>query len=848
MSTNTNTSSSAVVSSLVANLATCGIFVTSFIILRLKFKRIYSPVASLDIVPEEKRPRELPKGPFSWIFILLTRKDTKVIQYTGLDGYFFLRYIFIVGLIFIAGIFWYTVLLPINATDGHGTGFDRLSIANITHHNRYYAHVFIGWVFYGSIVFIIHRELFYYNSLRLAALSSPKYAHKLSSRTVLFQSVPDTLLDEKQFFKLFNGVKRVYVARNLRKLSGKIRNRDALINRLEAAETKLLVTAYKNKLKAAKKGNIIDSDNIEDYVPETKRPRFKPQGGLFATKVDTINYCLEHIPKIEKEVRKLQKIYRTAKPKNSLFVEFENQYLAQLAIQSTVHHNPLRVIPVATGMEIDDVIWSNTRIFWWERTVREAIAVAAIVAVIILWAIPVAFVGVISNITYLTNKLPWLRWVYNLPHKLLGIITGLLPTILLSILLAMLPIFLRGMATVSGAATVQKVEMYTQNAYYGFLVINSFVVITLASSATSVVTQIIDEPTSALNLLANNLPKASNFFISYVILQGLTITGSGLFQVVGLFLYYILGALLDKTLTKKWARYTGLGTMAYGTTFPVYTNLATIILAYSIISPLILAFGAFAFVLVFIAFSYNMTYVFVEGSDNRGMHYPRALFQTFTGIYLGQICMLGIFVVGKGWGPIILQAIGLGFTVFSHISLSKSFDGLLKVVSLDVMRPLDGTSVTPSFDGTTDYKRKVLDRKIKHENEVKHESTSDDIEMNLQKPIHSLVPLLADRDFKTLESNNILMRFFRPDVFLNFRHAAKILPDTYNTAPPPVDDKNAYNNPIISARPRTIWIPHDPMGLSQKEIDNAKGVIHMSDTNSKFTSKGTIKFTGPPPP
>ena len=66
----------------------------------------------------------------------------------------------------------------------------------------------------------------------------------------------------------------------------------------------------------------------------------------------------------------------------------------------------------------------------------------------------------------------------------------------------------------------------------------------LASSATATITEIIDKPTSAMSILANKLPLSSNFYISYLVLQGFSIAGGSLFQVVGLFLYYILGTLL----------------------------------------------------------------------------------------------------------------------------------------------------------------------------------------------------------------------------------------------------------------------------------------------------------------
>ncbi|ABN64633.1 predicted protein [Scheffersomyces stipitis CBS 6054] len=857
----TATSTSAVLSTLVANLILFGIFILGFLILRLKYKRIYSPKSSFELVPEDQRPEPLPRDPFRWIFILLTKPNSFIIQQAGIDGYFFLRYVFSFACVFLVGMLTWTVLLPINATNGKGaTGLDQLAISNVKDRNRYYAHVFIGWVFYGGVIFVIYRELFLYNSLRSAVLASPKYSKKLSSRTVLFQTVPDSLLDEKQLYKMFNGVKRIFVARTARDLESKVAKRDALVKQLENAQNKLLATAVKNKMKAEKKGQKLEPvDEISAYVPQNKRPRHK-SGGFFSKKIDTINYCKEEIPKIDKEVRAMQKKFRTNRPKNSIFVEFEDQYHAQLAYQATVHHNPLRMKPVFTGVEPGDVQWSNLRMFWWERITRRFLAFAAVVALIILWAVPVAFVGVISNITYLTNKLPWLRWILNMPHFLLGIITGLLPAIMLALLMMILPMFIRGMAKIAGAPTYQAIELYTQNVYFAFLMINGFLVTALASSATSTVTQIIEEPTSAMSILANNLPKSSNFYISYIILQGLSVASGSLFQIVGLILFYLLGRLLDNTVRKKWNRFSGLGSTAWGTTFPVFTNITCIALIYSIISPMIMLFACVALFLIYIAFCHNLTYVLKEGPDTRGLHYPRALFQTFTGIYIGQVCLLGIFAVGKGWGPIVLQIIGIFATVFIHINLNESFDHLLQVVPIDCMRALDGVSQTASFTGSSEYKRKVLDRKTgagktekaiaedkEEQEQIKRDILQEDGEFNDGENERTLIPLLADRDFKTTESQNVFVRFVRPDVFLNYRHAKQQLPATYNIEPETEDDKHAYDMPVISAPLPGIWIPADPMGFSKQQIEEFKGIVSISDENSGFDEKGAITFLGEAP-
>jgi hypothetical protein len=132
------------------------------------------------------------------------------------------------------------------------------------------------------------------------------------------------------------------------------------------------------------------------------------------------------------------------------------------------------------------------------------------------------------------------------------------------------------MARHGGVPTTAEVELRTQNFYFGFQVVQVFLVTTLASAASSVVSDIIEDPSSAASLLAENIPKASNFYIAYFILQGLTFSAGALLQIVGLIVSKLLGKLFDNTprkMYKRWATLSGLG---WGTVFPVLTNLCVI--------------------------------------------------------------------------------------------------------------------------------------------------------------------------------------------------------------------------------------------------------------------------------
>ena len=180
-------------------------------------------------------------------------------------------------------------------------------------------------------------------------------------------------------------------------------------------------------------------------------------------------------------------------------------------------------------------------------------------------------VGAISQLNYLENinGLQWLKFINNLPHVLLGIITNLLPVVMLAVLMSLLPPYLRFMSKTAGLPTLSLIELRTQNYYFWFQVIQVFLVTTLTSAASAAVPEILSNPSSVTSLLAENLPKASNFYISYFILQGLQFSSGALVQVVGLILSKVLGKFLDGTPRKMYKRWSILSALGWGTVLPI---------------------------------------------------------------------------------------------------------------------------------------------------------------------------------------------------------------------------------------------------------------------------------------
>jgi hypothetical protein len=132
-----------------------------------------------------------------------------------------------------------------------------------------------------------------------------KHAKSVQANTILVTGIPSKYLTQNALFKLFNslpgGVKKIWINRNLKELPDVYDRRLAACAKLESAETSLLQTATKLRLKAvqtaAKNGTDVEASNQESIqVPESERPTHKLGFlGLFGQKVDSINWAREEI-------------------------------------------------------------------------------------------------------------------------------------------------------------------------------------------------------------------------------------------------------------------------------------------------------------------------------------------------------------------------------------------------------------------------------------------------------------------------------------------------------------------------------------------------------------------------
>ncbi|KAK8127570.1 hypothetical protein PG984_008678 [Apiospora sp. TS-2023a] len=840
---------SGLVSTLVPVAVVAGIYLVIFLILRKSQRRYYAPRTYLGSIRESERSPALPTGLFNWIGAFWKIPDTYALQHQSLDAFLFLRFMRIVTTICFVGccILW-PILFPVNATGGGGQKeLNILSYSNIDTStsggkNRFYAHCFAAWLFYGFVMYMVLRECIYYINLRQAFLLSPFYANRISSRTVLFVSVPAAYLDESRLRKVFgeDNVKNIWITGDSSKLEETVKERDKVAMKLEKAEVKLLKLANGERLKSIKKGGADERTEVAHdaepgslsarWVPNKKRPSHRTGAlGLVGKKVDTINWCRSELERLIPEVDAAQTSYRAGSAKKipSVFIEFFTQSQAESANQVLAHHQALQMTPKYIGITPGEVVWSALKVSWWQRVIRRFAVIAFIAVLIIFWAIPVGVVGIISNVSYL-KTISFLTWLDKIPPVIMGVVSGLLPSVALSILMSLVPVIMRICARLSGEPSLSRVELFTQNAYFAFQVIQVFLITTMTSAATAVAKQIADNPGSVTTVLAQNLPKASNFFIPYFIVQGLGIASGILSQVVGFVIFTLMYKFLTGTPRAMYTKWANLSAISWGSVMPVYTNIVVISLCYAAIAPLVVGFATVGLGLFYLAWRYNILFVTDTTIDTRGLIYPRALKQLFAGIYIAELCMIGLFGASTAIGPLILMIVFTIFTALFHITINSALDPLMYNLPRSLeheesslrLEAQPGSGVSGVSGASAELKNGHSEAKRELDGPATSTTTSG------KKP-------------------GLFTKFFKPWTHCDYATLRKIVPDhslDFNNLYSDEVARNAYYPPEVNSPAPLLWIPSDAAGISKQEVRDSGKVIPITDEGCVLNDKNKLEW------
>ncbi|KAK1756573.1 hypothetical protein QBC47DRAFT_460361 [Echria macrotheca] len=621
------------------------------------------------------------------------------------------------------------------------------------------------------------------------------------------------------------------------------------------------------------------------WLPAEKRPYHRPIKN-FGRRVDTIRWCRARLKSLNRDIWKLRRSHRggDGAPLSAAFIEFDSQANAQAAFQILAHHQPLHMTPRFIGIRPEEIIWSSLRIKWWEHIMRRFFMMCAVTAAVIFWSFPSALVGSISNVDSLAEIIPFLSWIKLLPGVILGVIQGLLPALALSWLMAAVPRMLRACARVAGVPSHALVELFVQSAYFAFQIVQVFLVTTLTSAASAAFSKILQDPLSVKDLLSENLPKASNFYLSYILIQCLAAGAGNMVNLWDLFRHQVIGASTANP-RKKFARWRKLTEVHWGSEYPRFTNMGVIAsaLSYTCIAPLILLFAGLGMYFLSFTYKYNIIYVYSSELDTLGLFYPRALMHLMFGLYVAEVCLIGLFALRSAFGALALMLLFFIFTALVHVSLNEAVTPLLfnlprtlalereigpiaehseSVQDSSTSRPAHDGSAAAYYDtnehfgdepeppplqemdtdiqlrgieGSSSIRYAILDfAKGVFSSWVKREAEDSGFTRAMAQIKMWLTP---DPNKKP----NFVMAWFHPGVYQDFdRLKPKVNPGPDDYELPSDYERKAYQPPEMWRPAPKLWIPKDDARVSRQEVAHSKDAIFVSDKGCWLNDRGRV--------
>lgn len=399
----------------------------------------------------------------------------------------------------------------------------------------------------------------------------------------------------------------------------------------------------------------------------------------------------------------------------------------------------------------------------------------------------------------------------------------------------------------SGAVTHSEVEEQCQKWDFAFQVIQVFLITTFTSGAAAVASQIVSDPAQAVPLLSQNLPKASNFYVSYFILYGVANAARYLFNMIGLLGAVILSK-FAKTPRKKYMRYIAFTEPSWGAEYPKWTKLGVIAISYAVIAPLVLGFATVGIGLIYLAYRYNMLYVHDTRVDTKGGFYARALEQLMVGVYLGELCLLGLFGLNIGnsvasAGPTVMEGVLILATIMFHIFMNRK----LKRAKL--------SSHSVNFNQRDTEAGKQENHTAMSEHRKESRRTPDQALISgmgsqvSQQNAYAGSGALA-RPSNTPTRRSLIQLIFSPHTLSADQISASLIARFNEPVPPYTRQEvlEAYLHPALAQRQEVIWLAKDPTGVSKTEIAGIKESlgghgVAATDEGAIMNEKGKIEWS-----
>ncbi|KAK2998994.1 hypothetical protein RJ639_023034, partial [Escallonia herrerae] len=416
------------------------------------------------------------------------------------------------------------------------------------------------------------------------------------------------------------------------------------------------------------------SKRVEDL---RKRPLTKkPSRGTFLTDALRDDAKIERLEEVLQEtclkIRHIRcKKFLEQKELPVGFVTFTSRWGASLAAQSQQHSNPLIWI-TEKAPEPRDVLWRNLGIPYRRLPLYQIGVFIAASLLTIFFAIPVAAVQGIAKFEMLRKWFPPAMAVQLIPG-LRSVITGYLPSVILSGFIYIVPFAMIAMAKLAGYISRSQKDIRACNMVFYFLVGNVFFLSLLSGSLLDQIGKSFMHPKDIPARLASAVTAQADFFMTYILTSGLSGFSLEILQ-PGLLMW---DTLKSHTWSRGKKKSPYLYSIPYYRVIPFVALFMMIGMVYAVVAPLLLPFLIGYFLLGYVVFINQIQDVYETTYETFGQYWPYIHHYILLAIIIMQITMIGLFGLkskpSASFATIPLLVFSIAFNEYCKIRFFPTF-------------------------------------------------------------------------------------------------------------------------------------------------------------------------------
>lgn len=631
-------------------------------------REIYAP--RLRTKPD-RCPAKPPSFLFGWIQPIINLSDEETLRIVGLDAFMFLRYLKIFARVGLGcGIFGLITLVPIYGTASKKEGVVGIAMYTMAQISpgggRLWASLICYWGYILVLLYLLYNEYEYFCQLRqtFMKIGDPDVTpQRLLS--VMVENVPPEYRSSKKLQKFFEDLfpGDVYCAKMGLKY-------DIIMPLL--AERKKVITSLENAVATFEATDRTEPPMIG--LKEDGKPVFLYGG----TPTAAIPYWEKELERVNKEITKLctqaselddidtklllaetnedekEENFSAKTITGTGFVTFTSTRAHATSYQMTSLHDQYPQLKVKPVDNPSNILWNNIGVTIDHIRNISMITKSIFIAGLLFWAAIIAFIASVSQISTLEKFLPFLKQLDPVSYSL---IQGQLPVIVLIIFISLLPLIFQSVAIyIERRKTQTEVEFEVFNWYFLYQIVNVYLLL-LAGSVFGALQDILKNPLSIINLLAESLPTVATFFLNYFI----TLTLSGvpllLLRIVPLIIFKLYRSCFNSrklTLRTLIEGPLASSSVDYSLLIPTILYPVCISLLYMVISPILFAAAGIYFLTQYYAWKYQFCYILIPSQETGGVYWYKMFQYTLVGILASNITMIGYMAIKQGIATTIL--------------------------------------------------------------------------------------------------------------------------------------------------------------------------------------------------